>query len=207
MVAAIPFQPDEGVILVSTFARSLNSEYERRCRLNPHDEKLPELADLEADAVYFVANDAATTLPGLAAKAALLQLRVPHLSDQHEKREAKNADDVLTFSLIRDVIALAGAVPEKAPPDPAITCAQYYNRKYAAVNVSDPAPGTPEHDKLVTAWDAAASLCYRTKPLSFAGCLALLEVIHSREAGCALNEETCVALETLRDGLAGLVNA
>lgn len=207
MVAAIPFQPDESLILVSAFARGLNAEYDRRCRVDDKDAKLDGLADLESEAIYFLANYPAKTLPGLAAKAAMVQARAPHLAAMSGGRDELNADDALSYSLLRDVVALAGAVPEKAPPDPAITCAQYYNRKYAAVNVSDPTPGTPEHDKLVTAWDAAASLCYRTKPLSYAGCLALLEVIHSREAGCALNEETRAALETLRDGLAGLVNA
>jgi hypothetical protein len=206
MTAAIPLQPDESLVLVAAFARSLNAEYDRRCRTDDKDAKLDDLADLESEAVYFLAKHPASTLPGLAAKASMLQARASHPPVQEDLRTELNADDALSYSLLRDVVALAGSVPSNVPPDPAITCARYYNRKYAAVNAKSPPAGTPEHDKLVAAWDAAASLCYRTKPLSFAGCLALLEVIHSREAGCALNEETCVALETLRDGLAGLVN-
>ncbi|CAH1656933.1 hypothetical protein BOSEA31B_11482 [Hyphomicrobiales bacterium] len=206
MSAAIPLQPDESLILVSAFARSLNAEYDQRCRVDDKDAKLDDLADLESEAVYFLANHSASTLAGLAAKASMLQARTSHLPVKGDLRKELSADDALSYSLLRDVIALAGVVPDKAPPDPAITCAQYYNRKFAAVNADEPKGGSPEHDKLVSDWDAAASLCYRTKPLSFAGCLALLEVIHSREQGCALGDETRVALETLRGGLAGLVN-
>lgn len=90
--------------------------------------------------------------------------------------------------------------------DPALTWARFYKLKLAAVGGSPSYCGEPEHDKLVQAWDAAARICYRKQPTTLAGCLALLEVILSREAGCVHDAETDIALETLRSGLARLVS-
>lgn len=157
-------------------------------------------AELEAEAIDFLCRTKATSLVGLVAKAVAATRRNDLLTDEMAP------DEKLMRSMLRDLLAL-GKGAKAAGDDPAMSCARDYFAAWDRVNAQAPEPGTPEHDALVTAWDEIAGRCYRTKPESVPGCLALVEVLISREAGCALNEETRVAVDTLRDGLAGLVNA
>lgn len=188
---------DDMLVMASGWVCRLANEHAERARGD--DGKAALNSELEAEAVDFLARTRATTLAGLAAKAVAATRRNDPLTGN------LSPDERIVFSLLRDLLAL-GKQPTTSD-DPALACARDYFEAWDRVNANAPEPGTPEHDALVAAWDEASGRCYRTKPGTIAGCLALVEVLISREAGCALNEETRVAVDTLRDGLAGLVSA
>lgn len=188
---------DDMLVMASGWACRLANEHAATAR---NADEAAYNATLEAEAIDWLCRTEATGLAGLVAKALAATRRNDPLTDE------SRADERLMVSILRDLLTL-GKETKAASDDPALACARDYFAAWDRVNAKAPTAGTPEHDALVTAWGEVSGRCYRTKPETVAGCLALVEVLISREAGYALNEETRVAVDTLREGLAGLVNA
>jgi hypothetical protein len=102
--------PDADLRTVCGFAHRLAEAYEACCAADEDDPTLDDLADIEREAVEWIAKTPATSPAGLVAKAEAMRLRLPRDTAGNLALRYAGPSDMLAWSLADDVARLAGHV-------------------------------------------------------------------------------------------------
>lgn len=112
------FEPDEALIMVAAFAMRLNADYEALALADEDDPSLDDLGGILNEAIDFITRSSAVTLDGLAAKAEIVKLQLPHRHGRLSSMASR--EEAIAWSLACDAIALAGKVPGDPPMPSAV---------------------------------------------------------------------------------------